>query len=218
MSPHRKPIVRGMHNVRVINRIGAYLRVSSRSQDWSTQLHAIESAATARGDRVDPILTYSEKASAKTADRPMLARLRAAAKAGELRKVYVYKLDRLVRSGVRDMLTVLDELKAHGCQVVTVADGFDLEGPAGELVVMVLAWAAKQERIVINERIAAARTRVEAEGGAWGRPTTLGPRLRERASAMRDKGKTFRAIAIALKVPKSTIARALAELKGDEKC
>jgi hypothetical protein len=44
-------------------------------------------------------------------------------------------------------------------------DGFDPAGRAAEIVLAVLAWAAKTERFAINERIAAARRRIEAEGG-----------------------------------------------------
>lgn len=60
------------------------------------------------------------------------------------------------------MFEVVEELRAHGCQVVAVADGFDLEGPAAEVVLAVMAWAAKVERLSINERIASARDRLEA--------------------------------------------------------
>jgi hypothetical protein len=73
--------------------------------------------------------------------------------------------------------------------VVSVTDGFDLNGPAAEIVLAVLSWAAKMERLVINERIAAARERVEAEGrrtgaglagwmlGGWRWPSTCGGRV-----------------------------------------
>jgi DNA invertase Pin-like site-specific DNA recombinase len=77
-------------------------------------------------------------------------------------------------------------------------------------MVFALGLAAKIERTAINERIAAARVRVEAAGGSWGRPKSITPATLERARALRDKGRTFRAIALALKVKRSTIARALA--------
>src|SRR6266852_4760025 len=149
----------------------AYVRVSSRSQDHAMQRHAVERAAAARGDEVR--VWYSEKRSAKTIARPVLDRLRADAREGKVRKLYVYRLDRLTRSGIRDTLEVVEELRAAGVELVTVADGFDLEGPAAEIVLCVMAWAAKMERLAINERISAARDRVEAEGGAWGRPRRM---------------------------------------------
>lgn len=51
----------------------------------------------------------------------------------------------------------------HGCELASVADGFGLDGPAAEVGLAVMAWAAKMERLAINERISAARERVEAE-------------------------------------------------------
>jgi len=74
-----------------------------------------------------------------------------------------------------------------------------------------MAWAAKMERLAINERISAARERVEAEGRSWGRPSRLDPRTRDRVVAMQQAGKSVREIAVALKVPKSTVARVVSQ-------
>jgi DNA invertase Pin-like site-specific DNA recombinase len=185
----------------------AYLRVSSRAQDFATQKSAIERAATARGDTV--IEWRSEKRSGKTLARPELDRVRADARAGHVRRLYVFKLDRLTRSGIRDTFEVIEEFRAHGCEIVSVSDGFALDGPAAEVVLAVMAWAAKMERLAINERISAARERVEAEGRSWGRPRRLDDRMRAQVLKLKEGGKTIREIAIAMKIPKSTVARAV---------
>lgn len=78
----------------------AYLRVSSRAEDFATQKAAIERAATARGDTIGT--WYSEKRSGKLLARPELDRLRRDARAGAVRRLFVYRLDRLIRSGIRD--------------------------------------------------------------------------------------------------------------------
>src|SRR6266849_6224685 len=94
---------RGGRNARQRGRsAAAYVRVSSRSQDHAMQRHAVERAAAARGDEVR--VWYSEKRSAKVLARPVLDRLRADVRAGKVSKLYVYRLDRLTRSGVRDTL------------------------------------------------------------------------------------------------------------------
>lgn len=188
-------------------RVQAYVRVSSRTQKSAMQVHAIEQAVRARGERLGTI--YTEKQSARTLKRPVLDHVRDLARMGAISKLYVYRLDRLSRSGIRDTLNLLEELRGHGCSVVTVADGFSLEGPAAEVVLAVFAWAAQMERLVINERISCARDRIEAEGGTWGRPRTMSVAQRRRAHQLRAAGKTVRAIAIALKVSKSTIERGL---------
>ncbi|MGO9838971.1 MAG: helix-turn-helix domain-containing protein [Polyangiaceae bacterium] len=58
------------------------------------------------------------------------------------------------------------------------------------------------------ERLATAE-RIEGEGGRWGRPSRMGRAEIERAEAMRAEGRSVRAIAIAMRVPRSTVARAL---------
>lgn len=47
--------------------------------------------------------------------------------------------------------------------------------PAAEVVLAVMAWAAKMERLAINERISAARAQLEEEGRSWGRPPRFSP-------------------------------------------
>lgn len=196
----------GMH------RSAAYVRVSSKSQDHASQKAAIARTAAARGDAIEQ--WYSDKQSAKSLARAELQRLRDDARAGHLQRLYVFRLDRLTRSGIRDTLDLIGELRAHGVELVSVADGFDLNGPAAEVVLAVMAWGAKMERVAINERIAAARDRVEAAGGRWGRPRRMGRDEAARASAMRAEGRSVRQIAVALKVPRSTVARALASQNG----
>lgn len=149
---------------------------------------------------------YAEKLSGKTLARPELDRLRADARAGKIRRLYVYRLDRLTRSGIRDTLEVVEELRAAGVDLVTIADGFDLNGPAAEIILAVLAWAAKMERLAINERIAAARLRLEVEG----RPPRLDPKTRAAILERAKGGESIRDIARATRTPRSTVARALA--------
>lgn len=187
--------------------VAAYVRVSSKAQDHATQRHAIEARAHADGVQIGT--WYAEKLSGKSVDRPELTRLRAEIRAGRVRVLYVYRLDRLTRSGIRDTLAVLDELRANGCRIVSIGDGFALDGPHAEIIVAVMAWAAKMERTAINERIGAARVRVEEEGGTWGRPKRWTDEQAVEASKMRRNGRSVRDIAVALKIPRATVGRML---------
>lgn len=171
------------------------------------QRAAVERAAAARGDTV--ATWYGEKRSGRVLARPELDRLRADARAGTIRRLYVFRLDRLTRSGIRDTFEVIEELRAHGVQLVSVSDGFDLDGPAAEVVLAVMAWAAKMERLAINERICAARERLREQGRPWGRPSRVTAEQREKIVALRQAGRSIRAIAVAVKVPRSTVARAV---------
>jgi DNA invertase Pin-like site-specific DNA recombinase len=185
----------------------AYVRVSTRQQDLGAQKDAIWRVAEARGDVVT--LWFEEKKNANSLKRPELERLRDMVRRGMLQKLYAFKVDRLGRSGIRDTLTVVEELRANGCKLSTVADGFDFDGPSGDLVVAVMAWAAQMERQALGDRISAARERVEAAGGRWGRPRKLDPGTLARAVAMQAEGRSLRQIAVALKIARATLGDAL---------
>src|SRR4051794_10402516 len=100
--------------------IAAYLRVSSKAQDHATQRSAIERVASSRGDVIGRV--FSEKMSGKPTARPELDAVRAAARRGEIRKLYVYRLDRLARSGIKDTFEVIEDLRSSCVEVVSVAD------------------------------------------------------------------------------------------------
>lgn len=184
----------------------AYCRVSSKGQDLRSQRHAIEAMAESHGDTIE---FREEKRSATTLQRPTLDRVRADARAGRIRRLYVFRLDRLTRTGIRDTFELIEELRSHGCEVITCADGFDLNGPMAEPLIAILAWAAKMENYARSERIAAARARKEAAGEPWGRPRRMTAAQEARALLLREQGHSQRAIAQRLKVPHATIGRCL---------
>ncbi len=186
----------------------AYLRVSSRSQNYETQKASIQRAARAQGVKI--ATWYQEKESGKRLDRPELERLRNDVRAGRIARLFVFRLDRLTRSGIRDTLALLQELKGNGCAVVSIGDGFDLSGPFAEVVVAVIAWAAQMERLAIGERISASRQRLAAEGRPWGRPLKHIPLVTLQAAEKRlAEGDSIRTVATALKIDRSTLSRAL---------
>jgi DNA invertase Pin-like site-specific DNA recombinase len=186
--------------------VAAYIRVSDRSQDYAYQRHAIERAC-APGEPVQ--LWFADVASGRSMDRPQMHRLRDAIRAGKIHRVWVWRLDRLTRSGVIDMLSCIAELRRYGCEVSTVTDKFPMGGPAAEPILAVLAWAAQQEREKIRENQNAARARMAVEGRAWGRPS-LAAAVQLRVRELRAGGKTFRAIARELRISKSSAWKILA--------
>ena len=168
------------------------------------QRAAISKASRVRGDRV--VSWYCDKASGVRA-RPELERLREDVRGGRVRKVYVYRLDRFSRGGIVETVSLVKELKACGCELVTLADGFLLEGDAAEVIIAVLSWAAQMERNAINERIAAARENCDA----WGRPKRVDDLNVARIRKMHTDGRSLRDIAVALKVPKSTVSNVVSK-------
>lgn len=193
----------------------AYVRVSSRSQSTETQRDAIARVAKARGERIGE--WFEEKRSAKTVERPALEALRQLVRQGGVRTVYVYRLDRLTRSGVRDMFAIIEEFRARKVAIVTVADGFSLDTPGSDVVLAVLAWAAQQERLAIGERISDAHARIKRKGGHWGRPRTVSERDKERIAERRAKGHSVRKIASALKISRAAVSRVVVSQKPPPK-
>lgn len=175
------------------------------------QRAAIIREAKAHRQRID--VWYSEKVSSANSPRPELRRLLEDARQGRITCVWVYALDRLSRGGICETLNMVRKLQQFNCQPRSVADGFSLGGPADEIILSVIAWAAQYERARILARIAAARIRVEAIGGDWGRPRRLtkDDPVIAKIRKLKGQGKTVRQIAMSVHVPKSVVGRILSQ-------
>lgn len=187
----------------------AYIRVSSASQDAAYQRTAIEHAARCRGFRIDH--WFADVATGGTMDRPELGALHRALERGGVHSVWVWRLDRLSRSGIAETFGCIDRIRRTGAALISVADAFALDdGPMGDLVLAVISWAAQQERLKIRENQAAARQRLEQQGRTWGRPP-LAPHKRDGVRALQSQGRTRREIARALEISESSVRKLLRE-------
>lgn len=183
--------------------VAGYIRVSTRGQDYAYQRAAIERAAKQRGEVVHR--WYGDVASGRSMKRPQLTKLREAILSGAIHRVWVWRLDRLTRSGIVDTLQCIGEMQRLQCQVCSVADGFALDGPGSEVILAVLAWAAQLEREKIRENLGAARARMAAEGRPWGRPLELTDEKRGQIRELQREGKSVRSIAREVKLSKSSV-------------
>ena len=108
---------------------------------------------------------YAEHISASAAKRPEFAACLGYLRDGDT--LVVTKPDRLARS-VRDMLAIMDELKARGVFVRILSMGIDTESATGKLTLTVLSAVAEMEREIMLERqkigIAAAKTQGKYRG------------------------------------------------------
>ncbi len=138
-----------------------YARVSTIEQETRLQLDALKAAGVSR--------IFAEKTSA-IGPRPELQRALAALRPGSV--LVVYRLDRLARS-LKDLLHLLDTLKAAGCAVKSLTEPIDTSSAMGEFILQVLGAVAQLERAIIRERCAAGRVAAKARGQVWGRPRVL---------------------------------------------
>ena len=91
---------------------------------------------------VDLIVDGGE--SAKSLNRPGLARLLAMVEAEEVHTVLVAKLDRLTRS-VKDLCTLLERFERRGVALVSVAESLDTGSAAGRLVLNIMTAVSQWE-------------------------------------------------------------------------
>ena len=156
-------------------RIG-YARVSTDDQHLDLQRDALMKAGCS--------VTYEEKASGKTADRPELDQCLKALRAGDT--LVVWRLDRLGRS-LQDLLRIVDDLKERGIGFVSLTEKIETDNAAGKLVFHVFAALSEFERSLIRERTQAGLAAARARGRAGGRKPKLDEKqVREIKALLRD--------------------------------
>ncbi|MFN3485034.1 MAG: recombinase family protein [Planctomycetota bacterium] len=190
-----------------------YRRVSDPSEKIENQDADTLRKAQELGLEILPEHDYKDIGSAWTT-RPRLPerdRLLRDAAAGRLKgcTLIVWALDRIART--EELLPLVKTLRAAGVRLVSCKEPWaDTEGPMGDLMIFLAGWFADMESRRKSERVKAARARVKAEGGRWGRRPLL---LDE--TVLRDfraRGWGVRRIARALRVSVGTVHDRLKKL------
>src|ERR1700681_922659 len=194
----------------------AYVRVSTDKQaergiSLEAQAEKIRAMALVQGAELSEIIVESGE-SAKSLNRPGMARLLAMVEAGTGKTVIVAKLDRLTRS-VKDLCELLERFEKRGVALVSVAESLDTGSAAGRLVLNIMAAVSQWEREAIGERTRDAMRHKRSQGERVGN-IAFGSRLSddgqhleqdpaEQAALaeirlLRNRGLTLRGIAAAL--------------------
>lgn len=133
-----------------------YVRVSSMEQKTDRQLLAYEGA-----DRV-----YIDKMTGATKDRPQLQSMLDELESGDV--VVVKSIDRLSRS-TRDLLDIVDTIKAKGAGLRILDMSIDTSDKLGEFFLTVLGAIGQLERKTIKERTREGIEIAKAKGKYTGR-------------------------------------------------
>ncbi len=144
-----------------------YARVSTRDQAESgaslaSQRQKIEAYATMHDLDLIEIIEDAG-CSAKTLDRPGMARLLKLIGRKAIDVVVVAKLDRITRS-VRDLGELVELFKRSGVEFASGADHIDTSTAAGRLVLNVMGSVSQWEREAIGERTSEALAAMRANG------------------------------------------------------
>src|ERR1019366_893553 len=129
-----------------------YARVSTDKQDLSLDAQQVKiTAMAALQDKTVEMIVDAQ--SAKSLDRPGMARLLAMVDSGDVETVIIAKLDRLTRS-VKDLGELLERFAKHSVSLVSVAESLDTGSASGRLVLNIMVSVAQWEREAIGERTA----------------------------------------------------------------
>ena len=125
----------------------------------------------------------------------------------------VWKLDRLGRS-LRDLIALLDDLKARGVAFQSLTEAIDAETPTGRAMWQMVGILAELERSLIQERTKAGRAAAMARGVRMGRKPLLSEQQATHARKLIEQGESPGYVAKSLKVSRRTLYRALSLLSG----
>jgi DNA invertase Pin-like site-specific DNA recombinase len=192
-----------------------YARVSTKDkgQDVENQLMQQRRYAKSQGWKIREFVDHE---SGKHSDRAAFQELFEAASRREINVVLVWALDRFSREGVAETFAHIKKLLDYGVQFESLTEShFRTTGPAGELMIAIAAWIAKQERLRISERTKAGLATAKRKGKHLGRPWKVFPR--NRAQQLRDSGMSWRAIERELGIGQSTIRSALTRVHQTSK-
>lgn len=156
-----------------------YIRVSTEKQadegfSLDSQKERLQAFCVAHGWTVDERHVYVDAGiSGKTTDRAAFQSMMQAARDGVISRIVVMKLDRLARN-VKDFLSIADELKGVGCDLVLVKEAFDTSTAQGKFAITLFAAIAELEASTITERVLSGKAQKAKNGGYNGARCPLG--------------------------------------------
>ena len=119
----------------------AYVRVSTVEQNEARQVDGLK--------KYDIDEWFTEKVSAKDANRPKLQEVIKFARKGDT--VYVHSLDRLARS-TKDLLDIVEQLQAKGVHLLSSKEAIDTNTATGKLMLTMIGAINTFERENMLER------------------------------------------------------------------
>ena len=177
-----------------------YARVSTDDQNPALQLAALKKAGC-------KTVFKDEGISGAIRNRPALSRCLKKLDARDT--LIVWKLDRLGRS-LRDLITMLDDLKQRGVKFRSLTEAIDTDTPTGRAMWQLIGVLAELERSLINERTRAGVIAARARGVKFGRSRKLSRQQIDHARKLIQEGHRREDVSTLLNLNRTTLYRAIA--------
>lgn len=194
--------------------IRAYLRCSSEDQSLASQRHVLENWLSIHANGEEVQWYEDEGFSGSNGDRPAYQKLIKDTKHGDT--ILCYAVDRISREGIAPTIQLRQTIHNKGAKLHSVSEPWiSDDNPAAEVVVLVMAWAAEQERKRILARQRAGIEAAKASGKSWGgrkagTRITLTKEKEALCHKLKKQGETVAAIARNLGISRKTVYQALA--------
>lgn len=146
-----------------------YQRVSTADQKTDSQRTVLKDYIKTHGIKPDQVVTYQDKISGTTTNRPSLQRLLRDIDKGKIHTLIVTRLDRLSRN-LRDGLDILRRLSDKGIRIVAVQQGLDFNGAMGKFLSALFLALSEYERDLTVARIKEGLAARKEKGLRLGRP------------------------------------------------
>ena len=189
-------------------KVAIYGRVSTSGQSSDIQITECRGYAERCGYEIAGEYTDTISGTTSKDDRQALTRLLEDAFLKRFDTVVVYSIDRLGRS-LKHCLEILETLKSHHCDFVSLKQQIDTASPTGQLIFNIFACLASYERTMILERTALGRARAKARGVKFGRKSKMNDSVAEAVRLLREKGAGIKDIAKSLQIGVGPVYKAL---------
>lgn len=184
----------------------AYIRVSTVEQNEARQLEGMKKYNIEK--------FFTEKVSAKDANRPQLQAMLDYVREGDV--VHVHDFSRLARS-TKDLLDIVDQLNAKGVTLVSNKENVDSSTPTGKLMLTMIGAIAEFERMNLLERQREGIAVAKAKGIYKGRkPKVVDDRFTDLYNKYNRRGLTKSAMAKELGVSRPTLDKLIREYTKED--
>jgi DNA invertase Pin-like site-specific DNA recombinase len=183
-----------------------YARVSTQLQvndgvSLDVQERQLQHAAELAGYTSIELVREEGRSGKSISGRPALTEALKRLDSGEVKALFVTRIDRLARS-TKDFLSIIDRANTNGWRLIMLDLNLDTATYQGRFVVTIMSALAEMERGIIASRQKEVHKDRRDRGIVWG--VDMGPKnkapqeLKDFIISLRKSGKTFQAIADSL--------------------